>query len=579
MQKRINTYIAIVLVIFISACATVVRPTGGPKDTTAPIALSYKPANGSVNFIDKKIVIKFDEYIVLEKLTQQLVVSPQMPEKPVVSISGKKLIVELPDSLKENTTYTIFFGDAVVNFKEKLPVHNFSYVFSTGNIVDSLIVEGTAVKAFDHSDYDELFIMLYKSKDDSVIYKEKPYYITKAQSRGNFFLHNLAPGEYQIYALKDANRNYIYDQEGEEIAFCKNLVIPYHPSEFIANDSVKPAKEKPEDLNLFVFEEWPKDIKFISRKIFPPHKVLFTFNKPIKDFNLIPLDFTPQANWHYDVYGNDGDSVTCFLLGIDKDSIDVIIADGDLHLDTLEIVLANKKKKSVNTGGGLFGRKKTKEDGKSTVVKKVIPKIDYSNNVTKAVHFFSELSFNFKVPLDNYKHERIELYQARDTLWIPVKIETRVVDKEKKQRISIKAKFQERKKYKLVVQDSTFFDLYLSTNDSLEKTFETTEMREYGSLDLNVKYSGESPLIIQLLNAKEDVLMENVIHESQIVKYPYMIPGKYKIKAIEDKNNNGKWDRGDLEKRILPERIYYINKIITIRANWDNEQIWTLETK
>ncbi len=580
MQRRIRTYIAIAIVIAISACATVVRPTGGAKDATAPVALNYNPQNGSVNFAENKVVIKFDEFIVLDKLNQQMVVSPQMPEKPVVSINGKKLIVELPDSLKENTTYTIFFGNAVVNYKERIPVRNFSYVFSTGAIVDSLIIEGSAVKAFDHTNYDELFVMLYKSKDDSAIYKEKPYYLTKANKIGNFKLPNLAPGEYQIYALKDANRNYIYDQEDEEIAFCKTLVSPYHPSEFIGNDSVKPKKEKPKDLNLFVFQEWPDDIKYMDKKVTPTKKILFTFNKPIDNFNLIPLNFEPEKDWHFDVYGNDRDSVTCYLMGVEQDSIDIIVADGDLHLDTLEIVLAKKqKRKSSSSSFAIFGNKKKNNEKTDTIKKKVIVKIKISDKITRSIHFFSELSFAFEVPLAKYQADRIHLYKARDTLWRPVKIETRITNEDRRQRVSIKADFEERKKYKLVVDDSTFFDLYNSTNDSIERIFSTTELREYGSLDLEVNYPGNNSLIVQLLNAKEEIIREDFINESQLIKYPYMIPGKYKIKAIIDNNGNGKWDRGDFEKRLLPERIYYVNKIIDIRANWDNEQIWELETE
>ena len=578
MQKRVYSYLIILLLVFISACATVVRPTGGPRDLSPPLVVDFKPANGSMNMKEDKIVIKFSEFIILKKLNEQMVVSPQMPEKPIVKISGKKLIVELPDSLRDNTTYTIFFGDAVVNYKENIPVHNFSYVFSTGDVVDSLRLKGSAVNAFDHSSYDELFVMLYKTKDDSALYKEKPYYLTKTERNGKFYLNNLAPGEYQIYALKDANRNYIYDQNDEEVAFYQKLVVPTHPSVFLATDST-PALEKPKDINQFVFKEWPKESKFMDKKIYPPHKILFTFNRPIKNFRMIPLGFTPsKKDWHFDVHGVEGDSVTTYLLGIDKDTIDVILADGDFIMDTLELALVKAKRKTFNSGGSLFSRKKkVKTNASDTTKKKIITKIKYTSNIGKTMHFFSELGFTFKVPLSNYKADRIELYKARDTLWVPIKSESRIVDEKKMLKVYISATFEERKKYKLVVRDSTFFDLYNSTNDSIEKTFQTTEMREYGSLDLVVKYSGSQPLIIQMLNAKDVVIREDFITEPQTVSYPFLTEGKYKIKAIVDLNKNGKWDNGDFYNRILPERIYYVNKIINIRSNWDNEQIWKLE--
>ena len=207
---------------------------------------------------------------------------------------------------------------------------------------------------------------------------------------------------------------------------------------------------------------------------------------------------------------------------------------------------------------------------------KKIPKISYSNNIRPAHHFFSEMEFSFNVPLKKYNFDRIELYKERDTLWIPVKINCRIIDKASKQKIRIKVKFEERKKYKLVIRDSTFYDLYNTTNDSLEKEFSTTEIREYGSLKLDINYEGKYPLIIQLMNSKEAVINEKIINTSKILNYPYLTDGKYKVKAVIDKNKNGKWDTGDLLHKVLPETIHYINQIIDIRANWDNEQKWEI---
>ena len=565
--------------LIISACATVVRPTGGPKDTSPPMVVTFDPPNGSMAMKQERITIKFDEFIVLQKLNQQMIVSPQMPKKPVVSIKGKKLIIDLPDSLRDNTTYTIFFGDAVVNFKENLPVHNFNYVFSTGDVVDSLNLSGSAVNAFDHSNYKELLVMLYRSTDDSVLYKEKPYYLTKTERNGKFYLNNLAPGEYQIYALKDDNRNYIYDQADEEVAFYKSLVVPTHPSYFVATDSTE-APKKPKDLNLFVFKELPKEIKFVNKKVSPPHKLLFTFNKPIDDFKLIPIGYKPPKDWHFDVYGLNRDSVTVYLKGVETDSLKLIIADGDLMLDTVELSIKVKTRKKPKSSGGLFSnRKKQKASAQNdTIKKKVITKIRYKTSIKGAMHFFADIYFSFDIPLSKYDKNRIELYVARDTLWIPVKSTSEIIDHDKMMKIKIMAKLGERRNYKLLVRDSAFFDLYNSTNDSIIKKFQTTEMREYGSLDLVVNYPEKNNLIIQLLNSKDVVLREDFISQSQTIKYPSLVEGKYKIKAIVDENGNGKWDNGDLHKRILPERIYYVNKIIDIRANWDNEQKWKIET-
>jgi len=576
MRLQIKTYLFFITSLIAVSCATMVQPNGGPVDKTPPVPEMFEPANGSMNMHKDKIVIRFDEYIILDKLTQQMVVSPQMPEDPEVNISGKKLIISLPDSLRPNTTYTIFFGDAVVNFKENLPVHNFSYVFSTGTVVDSLRLKGLAVKAFDHTNYDDLFVMLYKASTDSAIYKHKPYYLCKAEKDGHFFLNNLAAGKYQIFALKDENRNYIYDQPNEEIAFLDSLVVPYYAPPFGNKKTDSTIKQEvinpPADINMFVFNEIPKETKLISNKTFPPNKLMFVFNRPVNNFKITPLDFKLDTIWHKEVYSNNRDTITCFLMAIKQDTINVALADGNQNLDSLELVLVKKQRVAFNR------RSRNNDEVEAPKPKaKPIPKISFVTNISNEFPFFGSIALKFKVPLNNYDLSRIELYQARDTLWIPINYTAYLSDSINRLQINIDAKFSEREKYKLLIRDSSFYDIYYATNDTFQKEFFTTEMRQYGSLKLDVNYDNNDQLLIQLLNNKEAVVHEDIINTSQTILYPYLKDGKYKIKAIVDKNRNGKWDTGDLEKELQPEQVYYVPKVIDIRANWDTEQIWEIK--
>ncbi len=575
MKFNFNILYSIIIITILASCATVVRPDGGPRDTTPPVPISYKPENGSINMLQNNIAIKFDEFILLKKLTQQLVVSPPMPKNPEISVSGKKLIIKLPDSLRKNTTYTIFFGDAVVNFKENLPVHNFEYHFSTGNVVDSLMLKGFAIKAFNNTAYDELFVMLYKSMDDSVLYNNKPYYLTKTEKNGDFYLDNLAPGKYQIYALNDANRNYIYDQDDEEVAFLDSLVIPYHHSIF-DKDTAHPNKKVvlPKDIPLYVFHPEAKETKLLNNKDLPPLKSLFVFNRGVKDFKIVPLNFNPDTIWHYEVYGKKRDSITTFFMGLKQDTINVALWDGNHALDTLDIVLIKKKKKKFISKRDLRKLEKNKNNVKKTA--KII-KIAYKDNVRASFPFFSEIVMTFKVPLNNYDASKIHLYRVNDTLLYPIKFKTWVSDTINKMRIKLKANFDERQQYRLLVQNNCFYDLYNHTNDTIIRSFTTTEMRQYGSLLLEVKYNEKYPLIIQLLNSKDAVLREDYITKSDKISYPYLKEGKYKIKAILDQNNNKKWDNGDFVNRIQPEKVYFINKLININANWDTEHKWLIK--
>jgi len=584
MKFNLNIIYSLIIITILVSCATVVRPDGGPKDKTPPVPVKFKPENGSMNLKTDKIVIKFDEYIILKQLTQQLVVSPPMPKNPKISISGKNLVIELPDSLRENTTYTIFFGDAVVNYKENLPVHNFEYHFSTGDVVDSLQLNGFAIKAFDNSAYKELFILMYKSLDDSVLYKEKPYYLTKTEKNGDFFLNNLAPGKYQLYAIKDANRNYIYDQDDEEIAFLDSLVIPYHSSIFLPDTNAKGKiikKEKPKDIGLFVFHPNAKETKLLEYKELPPNKVLFVFNRRVEDFKIIPMDFESDTIWHIETFGKNRDSITTYFMGLHKDTINIRLSDGNINLDTLELILKKKKKKKY-----ISNREKKKlekerlerekdKDYKPKPIK--APRIIVKTNVRSSFPFFADIQLRFKFPLNSFDKDKIHIYKKVDTLLIPIKSDSWISDTINNMRITIRAKFDERQKYELLIQDSCLFDIYHLTNDTIEKTFTTTEMREYGRFELEVKYDEEYPLIVQLLNSKNAVLREDFISSSQKILYPYLKEGKYKVKAILDKNNNRKWDTGDLDRRIQPEKVYFINKKLDIRANWDTEHIWTIK--
>jgi len=542
MKSNFNILYGLIIALILASCATVVRPDGGPKDNTPPVPRSYNPENGSMNMHEREIVIRFDEYILLKKLTQQLVISPPMPKKPEISISGKKLIIELPDSLRPNTTYTLFFGDAIVNYKENLPVHNFEYHFSTGDILDSLMLKGFAINSFDNTAYEELFVMLYKSMDDSVLYKEKPYYLTKTEKNGDFFLDNLAPGKYQIFALKDANRNYIYDQDDEEIAFGDSLIVPFHHSVFEL-DTVNPDKkiEAPKDIPLFVFLPIAKETKLIVHKNLPPLKTLFVFNRAVKDFKIVPLDFTSDTIWHIEAYGLNRDSITSFFMGIKQDTINVALWDGDQALDTLEIILKKKKKKRYISKKELKRLEKEKEENKLKPPKpKPVKKIAYRDNIKGSFPFFGEIEMRFKVPLNKYEGDQIHLYKVRDTILTPIKYDIWFSDTVNFMRIKMRANYEERQTYRLLVQNDCFFDIYNSTNDTIIKNFTTTEMRAYGSLKLEVKYDENFPLIVQLLNAKNAVLREDFITESQLINYPYLKEGKYKVKAVQDKNNNKK---------------------------------------
>jgi uncharacterized protein (DUF2141 family) len=564
-----------VVILLLASCATVVAPDGGPVDTSPPIPLKYSPANGSLQMIEKKIIVEFDEFIVLDKVMQQMVVSPPMPSSPLVSVQGKKLIIELPDSLRHNTTYSIFLGQSILNYKERLPAVNFSYVFSTGNTLDSLELKGKAVNAFNHQAYQEVFIMLYASAGDSAVFKEKPYYLTKTSADGSFKFSNLAAGNYQLFALSDLNSNFIQDQPKEDFAFWDSLVNPLNevsiPS--LVKDSTADAMQKAQALDLFLFQARPTHTDLLSYKVMNPKKLLFTFNRDVDDLQLYPIGFEPDSTWYVNTYSNKRDTINTFLMGIDRDTLLLSLRDRDEILDTIRLILTKKTKLPESN-------RKSKNKATEDLIApkpKAKPKITFQTNVQADLAFFSPILLRFSTPLNQFEPNRIQVFRAVDSLWIPMENRCYWADTLNKQKIGVEAKFDELSKYKLLIRDSAFFDLYFYTNDSLQKEFTTTEMRQYGSLKLDVQYDDQKPIIIQLLTEKENVLQEHFINKSQIIFYPYLPDGKYKLKLIYDDNGNHKWDNGDFGKRLQAERVSYIPSLIDIRANWDTEQTWHIE--
>ncbi|HSH52404.1 MAG TPA: Ig-like domain-containing protein, partial [Bacteroidales bacterium] len=223
------------LIFWISGCAKIVAPTGGPKDVDPPKVLSSNPPNYSTNFEGDKIEITFDEFIQLKDLNQNLVVSPPIEEKPEITVKGKSLIIEFFTELIDSTTYNIYLGNSVQDYNEGNPIENFQYVLSTGKYIDSMSVEGKVLNAFNLLPQEDVLVMLYSNFSDSVPIKNIPEYISKTNEEGFFQINNIRNETFKIFALRDANKNYLYDLPNEGIAFSDSIVKFRMETEMVAD--------------------------------------------------------------------------------------------------------------------------------------------------------------------------------------------------------------------------------------------------------------------------------------------------------------------------------------------------------
>ena len=228
--KNKIVFSVILMSVIITSCARKGRPEGGPKDESAPIMMTANPPYETTGFDKKKIKIEFDEYIVLKDLTKQLVVSPPLKYPPIITPQGtpsKYINIEILDTLKTNTTYTFNFGSAVQDNNENNKLESFKYVFSTGNYIDSLKIKGNVANAFKEEKLKNIGVLLYKldsTYNDSIIYKQKPNYVTSTLDSTNFQFTNLQKGKYLLLALKETSKDYIFTSKTDQIGFYTDTI-------------------------------------------------------------------------------------------------------------------------------------------------------------------------------------------------------------------------------------------------------------------------------------------------------------------------------------------------------------------
>ncbi|MCD4773503.1 MAG: Ig-like domain-containing protein [Bacteroidales bacterium] len=582
-------FICVATVFLVTNCANPVTPTGGPKDVTPPQVIESEPLNYSINFKAEKIKLEFDEFIEFDEANKQLLVSPPLDNKPEFKIRGKSLIIEPQDELKQNITYTLFFGDAIKDITEKNPLLDFHYVFATGATLDSLTIKGKVLDAFNlQPEMEEIFVMLYLDINDtipfdSIPYLSRPYYIAKTDENGNFQLKNLKNDSYKIFVLKDANSNYLYDLPNEKIAFLDSLLMPEFFKSFVISDSLindtilsdiqkdSLIREefKVDSINkskihyfyyLYLFDEIDSTQHLTSVKLVREGEINFVFKFPTKDLKIETLNYTFGKDCQVIEDLNPGkDTMTYWLSKNYPDTLLFKISQDSLILDTTEIVLFKEEKK----------KPKDEED-----IPEKISSLKHKTNIqNNYLNLNTELKLEFTYPLEKYELEKVLLIKKEKDTIVP---EIEFTDSIKRKFI-IKEKLEEAESYELFFPDSVFTDILGYSNDSASIYFQIKELQNYGTLQINITNTKNgSNYILQLLDDRENILKEINVSEDGIIIIEYLDPNAYKLKLILDTNNNGRWDTGDYIKNIPPEKVYYFKNTLNVRANWDIEENWEL---
>ncbi len=255
MNRILQILISFFFALFLWNCAKTGTIEGGPRDKKPPVVIKSKPLNGALNFTGDKVEITFDEYIKPEAISEEMVISPPQKERIETTMRGKTLVIDIQDSLWENTTYTLSFGQSIMDLNEGNVLKNYEFIFSTGNYLDSLAVSGTVLQAIDLQPLKEdVHILLYSSLSDSAPYLEVADYVAKATPEGAFLINNIRPATYRLFALQDQNRNLKYDVPEEQIGFLDSLIV-LSPDlfEYIGPPDTAEQYISPADTSLFAF--------------------------------------------------------------------------------------------------------------------------------------------------------------------------------------------------------------------------------------------------------------------------------------------------------------------------------------
>lgn len=507
-------------------CATQGRPSGGPKDTTPPKVVESKSTqNYQTNFEQREIIIEFDEFIKLKNVFKNVLISPPMLNFPEISERGKKLRIKFNplENIRKDATYTINFGDAITDFHEGIPYPNYRFVFSTGDEIDSLTISGKVIDFKTKKPLNNIPVILYDNLEDSIIYKERPFYFAKTDENGLYEIPNVKSDTFQIFAIDDQNLNYYLDQESESIAFLD--------SSFVITDSFK------QKINLELALVEPK-LKITDKISEPYGKVTFKFNKPALD---IPFQILDTID---------------YISSIDAEGLYIWYSnfpDSSIHINVLEDSLVLKLK-SYQLDTSSF-----------------IPKITrttVSATDAAAPGKWQEILFN--TPIIRINRDSIRLLDTSQTA-IKYQIKIDSIDQRK---LLLKGSWKENNTYQISILPNAIENFYTLQNDSISLTASIGEKAKFGNLYPTLS-SLDSTQQYLISLTKSDAIIDQLIIQnksSQKLIFENLKPGKYKIKVIEDRNRNKKWDAANYQTKAKAEFFMEL-ELPDLRANWDDESI------
>ena len=529
-------------------CANAVAPTGGPKDTTPPVVVAAVPENQSTHFIGKKIEITFDEFITLENANQNVMISPPLKEKLDIKLKNKTVVVKFKENLVPNTTYTINFGSAIKDLHEGNPFKDYVYSFSTGDHIDTLSITGKVVDAETMKPIENVYVGLYaadRDNLDSLPMTTAPNYISKTDKEGQFSLNGLADKSYRVFALKDANANLYFDLANEASAFLDMLVTP-------SDSTLKP-------ITLRMFTEVDSTQVLLEKKLIEEGLLRFVFRHPAKDAVIMTPEMLPDTFNLVTTHSAAYDTVWWYFTPNVKDSLWVQVKYDTVINDSSRYSLKFKDKK---------GRNKKPEP------------LKVKNNLIGrgALVHDDTLTLTFSEPIVRYAMRDSAVFKC-DTLVFYDTLAFEPAD-EQGMKYRLVNPVAADVSYHIEIPDSVFFGIRNRTNEAIKLDFHVVNDDEYGNIYITIVPPKDlKQVVVQLTNESGKVIKEQVITKKDEVMFDYLMPAKYKLRAILDADGNGKWSTGNYHRHTLPETIIDYKDVLDMKAGWDIDldEVWDLK--
>lgn len=563
---------AICLIAAFSGCANRGSgPKGGPKDTIAPVLIRETPLNGTCNFTGKQIVLQFDEYVQLSNVSENVLISPPQQTPPIVKAIGKKVMVTFEEPLRDSTTYTIDFGQAIVDNNEKVPMGNYSFSFATGPHIDTLAMFGMVINAEDLNPVQGVVVGVQENLNDSAFATIPFTRIGKSDTAGQFGVLNMRGGNYRIYALRDVSKDYLY-QPSEALAFTDEVFSPT-----LACDSDSAYYHVPDTIVLKLFSENKRRHYFV-RALRDKEQHFFTllFSAP-QDNPPTIVALPPDSALRDSSWVDFTQHMLCQANPTNDTLVYWLTDSSAIRMDTLRFLMAYKMSDSLyqlvdTTDTVQVVYRHLRMSQKSIEAKQrqdANRKVELKSNASTKFDIYRNIEWYSSTPLSDYSLDSIHLFEKIDTVTKPVAFTIEPLDSAGL-RFAIQAKLEPEHIYSLRIDSGAVHDIYGISNMQFKAEYKLRSLNEYSTLTIRLEHF-DSRARIQIINDKDKVVREEpALPEG--TKFQYLEAKSFYVRLYIDIDGNGQWTTGDWALKRQPEPVYYYSKKLSLRANWEFEE-------